>query len=41
MTFSILPLNLCQALCQCNQPLLLISYSGLICDVIPAIDVQK
>ena len=33
-----MPLSLCQAISQCNQSLLLISYSGLICDVIPAIE---
>ena len=41
MTFSFLPSSLCQALCQCNQHLLLINYSGLICDVIPAIELAE
>ena len=41
MTSSILPLSICQAICQCNQPPLLISYSGPICDVIPAIDLAN
>ena len=38
MTFSILSPSLCQAISQRSQPLLLIRGSGLICDVIPAID---
>ena len=41
ITFSFLPSSLCQALCQCNKPRLLISYSSLICDVIPAVELAK
>ena len=33
--------SLCQSITECNQPLLLESYSGLICDVILAKDLQK
>ena len=41
MTFWIQPLTLCQTYSQYNQPAMLISYSGLICDVIPAIAIQE
>ena len=41
MTFFVLPLNLCQSICQSNEPPLLISCSGLICDVIPATDLAN
>ena len=38
LTFFILSTSLCQAITQGTQPLLQISHSWLICDVIPAID---
>ena len=41
MSFSIMLSSLCQDRRQCREPLLLISYSGLVCDVILAIDLAN
>ena len=38
--FLILSLRLCQPISQCNQPVMLISYGSLICNVILAIGIQ-
>ena len=41
LTFYILSASLCKANGQCNPPLLRISNSGIICDVILAIDLES
>ena len=41
LAFSIVSSGLYQGSSQCNPPILLISYSGLICDVILAKDNQQ